>query len=77
MAKTLTHKLTTTETLNIKGILSDDSRTISYFEDGEEKEAIVEEYLKLFAGQTIDLKIATKAEQDLSDNVNENYETAY
>lgn len=67
MAKTLTHKLTTTETLAIKGVLSGDSKIITYFDEGEEKAAVVDEYLQLFAGQTIDLKITTKLEKDLEE----------
>jgi hypothetical protein len=69
MAKSISHKITTTDKLTIKGLLSEDSTTITIVEGEKESkkevEKKIEDYLKLFAGKGVEITILEKSEEEV------------
>ena len=63
----LTHKKTVTEKVVIKGILSDDGKTITVMEKDAEKDVTIQDYIDKFVGEYIEVTLQTKSEDDLSD----------
>lgn len=63
----LTHKKTVTEKVVIKGILSDDGKTITVIEKDVEKDVTIQDYVNKFVGEYIEVTLQTKSEDDLSD----------
>lgn len=63
----LTHKKTVTEKVVIKGILSDNGKTITVMEKDTEKDVIIQDYIDKFVGEYIEVTLQTKSEDDLSD----------
>lgn len=61
------HTRTITDTIKIKGILSEDGQTIIYEKDKEDYSADISDILKQFAGELIIFSIGTKDEKDLED----------
>ena len=67
MAKNLTYRRSTTEKVTIKGVLSDDAKTITYVEDKAEKTATIQDYLDKFASMAVEFSIGCKSDEDLAD----------
>ena len=66
MAKQLSYKKTTTESVTAKGVLNDDSTTITYLnEDKEEVTIPVQALLEKFASQAVSLSIKTQTDEEL------------
>ncbi len=66
MASNLKFKRTTTDKLQVKGILSEDCTTVEYEdENGTERQVKVTDLLKPFMNQPIDLSASLKSEEDL------------
>lgn len=65
MAKNLTYKKTTTEKVSIKGVLSDDAKSITFIEDKNEKTVAIQDYLDKFASMAVEFSIGSKDEEDL------------
>ena len=66
MAKQLSYKKTTTESVAAKGILNDDATTITYLnEDKEEVTIPVQALLEKFASQAVSLSIKTQTDEEL------------
>ena len=66
MAKQLNYKKTTSETITVKGILSDDATTITYLnEDKDEVTIPAQTLLEKFASQTVSLSIKTQTDEEL------------
>ena len=66
MAKQLSYKKTTTESVTAKGILNDDATTITYLnEDKDEVTIPVQALLEKFASQTVSLSIKTQTDEEL------------
>lgn len=63
----LTHKKTVTEKVVIKGILSDDGKTITVMEKDVEKDVTIQDYVNKFVGEYIEVTLQIKSEDDLSD----------
>lgn len=69
MAKAISHKITTTNKLTLKGLLSEEATIISFTEG--EKENVKEvkknisDYLKLFDGKTVEINITEKSEEEV------------
>lgn len=63
-----TYKKTLTEKVTIKGMLSDDGKTITVTEKNNEKEVTVQDYLDKFKGDYIEVTLQTKSEDDLSED---------
>lgn len=67
MASNLKFKRTTTDKVHVKGILSEDCKTVVYEdENGTECQAKVVDLLKPFMNQPIDLSVSLKSEEDLN-----------
>lgn len=72
MAQNYTYKKSTNEKFNIKGVLSEDCRTIVYIDgEKEEQEITVEKVFSKFGGMPIELTLAIKSTQDLEDEFEE------
>lgn len=68
MAQNYTYKKNTTEKFNIKGVLSDDHKTIVYIDSEKEERTItVDKCFSKFGGLPIELNIAVKTIEDLED----------
>lgn len=67
MAKSqLQFKRTTTDKIQVKGILSEDGTTVTYEDDNKvEQEIKVADLLNSFVNQSIDLSVSLKSEEDL------------
>lgn len=67
MAKSnLSFKRSTTDKLTVKGILSDDCKTITYTDEyDEEQTAEVSDLIHAFKGQELTLTVALKLDEDL------------
>ena len=66
MAKQLNYKKTTSETITVKGFLSDDATTITYLnEDKEEVTIPVQTLLEKFASMAVSLSIKTQTDEEL------------
>ena len=67
MAKSqLQFKRTTTDKIQVKGILSEDGTTVTYEDDNKvEQEIKVSDLLNAFVNQPIDLSVSLKSEEDL------------
>lgn len=67
MAKSqLQFKRTTTDKIQVKGILSEDGIFITYEDDNKiEQEIKVADLLNAFVNQPIDLSVSLKSEEDL------------
>lgn len=67
MAKSnLSFKRSTTDKLAVKGILSDDCKTITYTDEyDEEQTAEVSDLIHAFKGQELTLTVALKLDEDL------------
>lgn len=66
MAKQLSYKKTTTESITVKGIFNEDATTITYLnEDKEEVTVAVKTLLEKFASQTVSLSIKTQTDEEL------------
>ena len=61
------HTRTIMDTVKIKGVLSEDGKTIIYEKDKEDYSADISDILKQFAGELIIFSIGTKEEKDLED----------
>lgn len=66
--KSFQHVRTTTESVTIKGLLSDDCSKITYVVKEEEHVANIKEYLEKFAGEEVEFKIGIKSSQDMMAN---------
>jgi hypothetical protein len=65
MAKAISHKITTTDKLTLKGVLNDDATIITVIDEKNEIEKKLEDYLKLFAGKAVEIAIAEKSEEEV------------
>lgn len=66
MAKQLSYKKTTSETITVKGVLSDDATTITYLnEDKDEVTIPVQTLLDKFASLGVSLSIKTQTDEEL------------
>ena len=66
MAKQLSYKKTTTESVTAKGVLNDDATTITYLnEDKEEVTIPVQTLLEKFASMAVSLSIKTQTDEEL------------
>ena len=66
MAKQLSYKKTTTESVTAKGVLNDDATTITYLnEDKDEVTIPVQALLEKFASQAVSLSIKTQTDEEL------------
>ncbi len=72
MAKNYTYNRVLTDKFNIKGVLSEDCKTITYVNgDKEELQIDVAKCFEPFKGEEITLVITVKQDQDLSDEFEE------
>lgn len=67
MSQNFKHTRTVSDTLKIKGVLSDDATSITYIEDKEEQTVSIMDYLKAFAGELVTFGITSKEELNLAD----------
>ena len=67
MAKNFNFRESTTTSLNVKGILSDDCKTITVESNDGDFEVNIAEYLKEFAGDLIALSVKNTFEKDLNE----------
>jgi hypothetical protein len=70
MAKSISHKITTTDKLTIKGRLND--ATTIFIVEGEkenakEVEKNIADYLKIFDGKVVEISITEKSEEDITE----------
>lgn len=65
MAKSLVYKKTVTEKVSIRGVLSDDAKSITFIEDKNEKTVAIQDYLDKFASMAVEFSIGSKDEEDL------------
>ena len=66
MAKQLSYKKTTTETITIKGVMNSEATTITYLnEDKEEVTIAIQTLLDKFASQGVSLSIKTQTDEEL------------
>lgn len=66
MAKQLSYKKTTTESVTAKGILNEDATTITYLDEDKVEVTIpVQTLLEKFASQTVSLSIKTQTDEEL------------
>ena len=66
MAKQLSYKKTTTETITVKGIMNSEATTITYLnEDKEEVTVSIQTLLDKFASQGVSLSIKTQTDEEL------------
>ena len=66
MAKQLSYKKTTSETITVKGFLSDDATTITYLnEDKNEITIPVQTLLDKFSSMGVSLSIKTQTDEEL------------
>ncbi|WP_346961267.1 hypothetical protein [Clostridium sp.] len=65
MAKPLSYKKTTTETITAKGILDSESKTLAYIEDKVERTVQIQDLLNKFASNAITLTIKIQSDEDL------------
>ena len=69
MAKQLSYKKTTSETITVKGVLSDDATAITYLnEDKDEVTIPVQTLLDKFASLGVSLSIKTQTDEELEIN---------
>jgi len=72
MAQNYTYKKNTTEKFNIKGLLSDDCKVITYIDgDKEEQTITVDKCFSKFGGMPIEFTLAIKSTEDLEDELEE------
>lgn len=70
--KNLKHEKTTINKFSVKGVLSEDGRYITYYDnDKNEREITVETCLKPFWGEQIDFSVAVKSVEDLDEGEEE------
>lgn len=66
MAKQLSYKKTTTETISVKGVLSDDATTITYLnEDKDEVVIPVQTLLDKFTSLGVTISIKSQTDEEL------------
>ena len=66
MAKQLSYKKVTTETITVKGVLNDDATTITYMnEDKEEVTIPIQTLMDKFASMGVSLSIKTQTDEEL------------
>lgn len=66
MAKQLSYKKTTTETITVKGVMNSEATTITYLnEDKEEVTVSIQTLLDKFASQGVSLSIKTQTDEEL------------
>lgn len=66
MAKQLSYKKTTTETISVKGVLNDSASAITYMnEDKEEVTIPVQKLLDKFASMGVSISIKTQTDEEL------------
>ena len=66
MAKQLSYKKTTSETITVKGVLSDDATTITYLnEDKDEVTIPVQTLLDKFASLGVTISIKSQTDEEL------------
>ena len=66
MAKQLNYKKTTSETITVKGVLSDDATTITYLnEDKDEVVIPVQTLLDKFASLGVTISIKSQTDEEL------------
>lgn len=66
MAKQLNYKKTITESITVKGILSDDAKTITYLDEDKDDVTIeVQTLLDKFASQGVALSIKMQNDEEL------------
>ena len=65
----LTYKKNTTEKFDVKGYLDAEAKTVTY-EDKElgEVTVVLQDYLDMFASQSVQITIQTKSEEELELN---------
>lgn len=66
--KSFQHVRTTSESVTIKGLLSEDCTTITYMVKDDEHVANIKEYLEKFAGEEVEFKIGIKTSEDMMSN---------
>lgn len=67
MAKSnLTFRRNTTDKLTVKGIMSDDCKTITYTDEYDEEQTMkVSDLMHAFKGQEVTMSVALKTDEDL------------
>ena len=67
MAKSnLTFRRNTTDKLTVKGIMSDDCKTITYTDEYDEEQIMeVSDLMHAFKGQEVTMSVALKTDEDL------------
>lgn len=67
MAKSnLTFKRNTTDKLTVKGIMSDDCKTITYTDEYDEEQTMeLSDLMRAFKGQEVTMSVALKTDEDL------------
>lgn len=63
-----TYKETKTEKVVIKGMLSDDGKTITVTEKNGDRDVSIQEYINKFSGGYVEMTLGTKSENDLLDD---------
>lgn len=67
--KNLKHVKTLVEKIQIKGVLSDDGKTITVTEKDDEFDVTLQDYIDKFRGEYLELTFSTKQEEDLSEEM--------
>lgn len=68
MAKQLSYKKTTTETITAKGLLDSKAKTLTYVEDKVEHTVNVQDLLDKFASMAVTLTIKIQSDEELELN---------
>ena len=63
-----TYKRTLTDKVTIKGMLSEDGKSVTVTEKDYEKEVTVQDYIDKFKGDYIEITLQTKSENDLTED---------
>jgi len=71
--KPLTYKRTKTDKVTIKGVLSEDATVVTILVEDENKQKIekdvkIKDYLDNFIGESVEIIISNKTEEDLCDS---------
>lgn len=67
MAKAITHKITTTDKLTLKGKLNVDGTTITITEEKVEIEKKLIDFVQKFADKYVEISITEKSEEDIEE----------
>ena len=71
MAKGYSHKFVKSETITIKGTLSDSADVIVYQEDKQDKVANIQDCLNMFAGEVVTFSIGVKSDEEIDEDETE------